>query len=141
MNESELIRAGGGIVWRPDGHGSIEVLVVHRPRYDDWSFPKGKADPTDADDLATALREVTEETGLVCRAGTELEPVRYVDRKGRPKVVRYWLMVPVAGELTVNEEVDAMEWVAPRHAVEILSYEHDRHLCDTLIGLDPALLH
>ena len=75
------------------------------------------------------------------RAGTELEPVRYVDRKGRPKVVRYWLMAPVAGELTVNDEVDAMEWVSPRRAAETLSYAHDRHLCDTLIGMDPAVLH
>lgn len=135
-----LVRAGGGVVWRRGGDEALELLIVHRPRYGDWSFPKGKVDDGDADDLATALREVWEETGLRCTAGPELPSVRYTDRKGRPKVVRYWAMSVMAGELTANDEVDAMEWVSPTVAAQRLSYEHDQRLADS-IDANPAMVH
>jgi 8-oxo-dGTP diphosphatase len=136
---NKVVRAAGGVVWRNDpdrtdpAPSTLQVLVVHRPRYDDWSFPKGKMDPDEESEEITALREVVEETGLQCRLGAELPSVAYRDRFGRPKTVRYWLMEPVAGELTVNDEVDQFRWVAPVGAIEILSYQRDR---DLLAGWD-----
>src|SRR5205823_11775473 len=87
-----VVRAAGGLVVRNAG-GEPQVLLVHRPKYDDWSLPKGKADPGETDE-ETAAREVEEETGLRCRLGVELPAVEYHDRYGRPKRVRYWLMEP-----------------------------------------------
>src|SRR5205807_7477574 len=93
---SELVRAAGGVVvqWRDDG--KLEVLLVHRPAYNDWSLPKGKAHEGESDEDC-ALREVKEETGVRCELGPEVDSTSYVDGKGRPKLVRYWLMWPVAG--------------------------------------------
>ena len=93
-----MIEAAGGVVWRRGSKGSLKVLLVHRPRYDDWSLPKGKLDPGESHRHA-ALREVEEETGLRCKLGEELPEVRYEDRKGRAKRVRYWSMEPVDGDL------------------------------------------
>lgn len=120
---SEVVRAAGGAVWRPGGDG-VEVLLVHRPKYDDWSLPKGKADPGE-DDLDCARREVEEETGLVCQAGAELGSVEYIDRYGRPKVVRYWAMRPMSGDFAPNHEVDAVRWVGLDDATGLLTYPHD----------------
>lgn len=125
---ADLVRAGGGIVRRDDG----AVLLVHRPRYDDWSFPKGKCDPGEGF-LDAAVREVVEETGLEVRAGGPVGEVRYVDHKGRPKVVRYWAMAPVGGAFEPNDEVDEIAWLAPAAARERLSYGHDRDLLDRVI--------
>jgi 8-oxo-dGTP diphosphatase len=116
------VHAAGGLVVR-DGR----VAVVHRPKYDDWSFPKGKLDPGEGFEEA-ALREVEEETGLRCRLGRELSSSRYVDAKGRPKLVRYWEMTPVDGEFTPQDEVDELRWLSPGEAGELLSYERDREL-------------
>lgn len=118
------IEAAGGVVIR-DG----KVAVVHRDRYDDWSLPKGKLDKGESFEQA-AMREVLEETGLQVELGEELEPVSYVDQKGRPKVVRYWLMEVVGGEFQANDEVDELRWLAPGDAVELLSYPHDRELVE-----------
>ena len=99
---------------------------MHRPRYDDWSLPKGKLDPGESWEDA-ALREVDEEVGLRCRLGAELPPVAYTDHKGRAKVVRYWLMEPEddAARFTPNDEVDEMRWVDVDAAAGLLSYPHD----------------
>ena len=125
MSEPE-VAAAGGVVLR-DGADGPEVAVVHRPKYDDWSLPKGKLDPGE-DWPQAALREVEEETGLRCELGRELEPVRYRDGKGRDKLVRWWRMRPLGGEFTANDEVDELRWVNPRAAGELLDYEHDRDL-------------
>ena len=118
-----LIRAAGGVVVRGAGAG-VEVLLVHRPRYDDWTFPKGKMRPGEADD-ACALREVEEETGLRCELGEELAQTLYLDAAGRSKRVRYWRMRPVGGELAFRNEVDKALWVSPERARRVLSYERD----------------
>ncbi len=82
--------AAGAVLWRRT-HGSTEVALVHRPKYDDWSFPKGKLDPGETHEQA-AIREVEEETACRGELGTELVSTSYVDAKGRPKTVRYWSM-------------------------------------------------
>ena len=125
--EAAEVKASGGVVWRP-GEGGVEIVIVHRPRYDDWSLPKGKLDKGETWEEA-ALREVEEEVGLRCRLGAELEPVTYHDRKGRLKAVRYWLMEPEGdGEFEPNDEVDEMRWLSPADAVAVLSYPHDKAL-------------
>jgi 8-oxo-dGTP diphosphatase len=125
--EAAEVKASGGVVWRR-GERGVEVVVVHRPRYDDWSLPKGKLDPGEGWEQA-ALREVEEEVGLRCRLGGELPPVGYTDHKGRAKVVRYWLMEPEGGPaFEPNEEVDEMRWLTPGEAAGTLSYPHDGEL-------------
>lgn len=136
-----VVRAAGGLVVRP-ALGGHQVLLVHRPRYDDWSFPKGKRDGDETDDQ-TALREVAEETGLRCTLGPELAEVRYHDNRGRPKVVRYWLMTPdddaphhhhhrAPGAPGAIEEVDEVRWCTVDDAARLLTYDHDRRLLEHL---------
>ena len=107
------------------------MLVVHRPQYDDWSFPKGKAEPGESDE-ACALREVEEETGLVCSLGEELPATEYTDSRGRAKRVRYWRMDPVGGELAFRHEVDDARWVTLDTARSLLSYRRDSELLAAL---------
>jgi 8-oxo-dGTP diphosphatase len=114
----------------------MEVLLVHRPRYDDWTFPKGKASGGESD-VETATREVEEETGLQGSLGAELPSSSYRDRHGRQKQVRYWTMRPEAGEFQAGHEVDEVRWVPERTASELLTYERDR---DVLQGLPPPVL-
>ena len=132
------VRAAGGVVWRRDGTGLLEILLVHRPRYDDWSLPKGKCDDSESDEDC-ALREVEEETGLTVRLGSELPSTRYRDSKGRPKTVRYWAMEPVSGdnEFTPNAEVDAIRWLPVPEAMKLLSYDHDRPIVEALHPTQP----
>jgi 8-oxo-dGTP diphosphatase len=125
-----VIRAAGGLVVR-DGAGGLEVLVVHRPKYDDWSFPKGKAERGECDEDC-ALREVEEETGLVCALEEELPSTAYHDSSGRQKRVRYWRMRPVRGRVELLHEVDEARWVSPGEARRLLSYDRDRTLVDSL---------
>ena len=124
------MRAAGGLVVR-DVEGGCEVLLVHRPRYDDWTFPKGKVDPGESDEAA-ARREVEEETGLRCVLERELSSTRYIDGRGRPKVVRYWLMRVVDGDFAANDEVDQIAWLTLTGARAMLSYERDRELAQNL---------
>jgi 8-oxo-dGTP diphosphatase len=118
------------VVHRP-GHNGSEVLLVHRPRYDDWTFPKGKLLEGEAEDRA-ALREVLEETGLRCRLGSLLGSERYRDRHGRIKVVRYWLMTPIDGAFRPSSEVDRSEWLPAEEARSRLTYPRDRELLSAL---------
>jgi 8-oxo-dGTP pyrophosphatase MutT (NUDIX family) len=129
---AKRVEAAGGVVQRV-GDGVEEVVVVHRPRYDDWSLPKGKLDPGESHEQA-ALREVEEETGLRCELVRELTPRGYIDHKGRPKRVRWWLMRRIEGEFRPNEEVDELRWLPLPQAVELLDYEHDRLLLGELVG-------
>jgi 8-oxo-dGTP diphosphatase len=131
-SEEHVVRAAGGLVLRPAAGGTgTEIALVHRPKYDDWTFPKGKLDPGETDEQA-AVREVAEETGLDARLDRELPDVRYRDASGRDKVVRYWTMTPTGGEFRPNREVDELRWVPPDEAATLLTYDHDRALLDEL---------
>lgn len=132
----EVVRAGGGLVVRGavagDGTDRREVAVVHRPRYDDWSLPKGKLEKGEAW-ADGAHREVWEETGLRCEVGAEIARVAYRDRKRRPKVVRYWQMTPIDGAFEPNDEVDELRWVGLDEAAVLLTYPHDRRVPGLLV--------
>jgi len=133
---SQPVRAAGGIVLRGEG-GDRSVALVHRPRYGDWSFPKGKLE--DGEDEATAaLREVEEETGLRCHLGPVVGAVTYKDRRGRPKVVRYFQMDADGGAFAPNREVDELRWVPVEDAARWLSYAHDRRLLRRVVGGTPG---
>jgi 8-oxo-dGTP diphosphatase len=124
------VEAAGGVVVRDDGR----VAVVHRPKYDDWSLPKGKLEAGESWEDA-ALREVHEETGIRAELQDELAEDRYTDHRGRPKTVRWWRMRPVEDTgLTPDDEVDELRWVTPGEAADLLSYPHDRALVDGLRG-------
>ena len=137
---SQPVRAAGGIVLRGEGPDR-SVALVHRPRYDDWSFPKGRLD-ADEDEATAALREVEEETGLRCRLGPSVGAVTYRDRRGRAKVVRYFRMDADGGGFTPNREVDELRWVPIEDAARLLSYAHDRSLLrQVLAGLPASALY
>jgi 8-oxo-dGTP pyrophosphatase MutT (NUDIX family) len=127
------VHAGGGAVWR-ERDGALEVLLVHRPRYADWTLPKGKLDVGE-NHLQAALREVHEETALVCAPGPELATTRYVDSLGRSKLVRYWAMTVERDDgFAPNDEVDELRWVALPAAAEMLSYRRDVEVLRSLPG-------
>ena len=125
-----VVRAAGGVVRRRSKNGRTDYALVHRPRYDDWSLPKGKLDPGETDEEA-AQREVEEETGVRANLLTELSSTRYPDRKGRQKQVRYWLMEPANGKapkFRPTSEVDEVRWCSVDEAGKLLDHEHDRKL-------------
>jgi 8-oxo-dGTP diphosphatase len=123
---AEIVRAAGGLVVRRQS-GQLEIAVVHRPVHQDWSYPKGKLEEGETFEDA-AQREVLEETGLICRLVRFVGHTDYIDRKGRPKVVAYWVMAAEAGTFSPNEEVDELRWVDVEGAGLLLSYERDREL-------------
>jgi 8-oxo-dGTP diphosphatase len=123
------VLAAGGLVWRYGPDDSAVIAVVHRPRYDDWSLPKGKLDKGESFEQA-AVREVREEMGATCRVGGELPPTTYRDHKGRLKLVRYWLMEALTVDFERNNEVDELRWLTPQDALALLTYERDRALVD-----------
>ena len=121
---SAEVRAAGGVVLDPEGR----VVLVHRPRYDDWTLPKGKLDRGESFEDA-ALREVEEETGLRCRLVRELPSSEYLDPKGRSKLVRYWLMeVEHDPGFVLNDEVDELRWVPVEEAPALLTYPRDAEI-------------
>jgi 8-oxo-dGTP pyrophosphatase MutT (NUDIX family) len=119
-----MSQSAGGVIWRVAQRGHVEVLVVHRPRHRDWSLPKGKRLPGESA-LDCALREVHEETGLICAAGDELPAATYLDRKGRDRRVRYWSMQALGGSFRKNDEVDQVRWLHVARVRGLLTYDHD----------------
>ncbi len=133
------ILAAGAVLWLPGrekkkgkGLRRPRIAVIHRPKYDDWSLPKGKLDPGESMTQA-ALREVEEETGMRCVLGAEL-PAQHYLAQGRPKEVRYWAAVPTGGAFTPNREVDRLEWLSARKARARLTHDRDRLLVDALLA-------
>jgi 8-oxo-dGTP diphosphatase len=130
--DEATVRAAGGVVWR-SVEGAVEVVVVHRPRYDDWSLPKGKLERGESFEDA-AVREVEEETGIIAELGDELPVITYWDRNGRPKVVRYWAMTPRrATPFVANHEVDDVRWQAVDEARAKLTYDTDVETLDAFV--------
>jgi 8-oxo-dGTP pyrophosphatase MutT (NUDIX family) len=129
LSSAGVVQAAGGVVSRRGDGGRPEVLLVHRPRYDDWGFPKGKLEPGETHEQA-AVREVEEETGLRCALGRELPSTSYNDSKGRPKTVRYWAMQPLEGAFRPHHEVDEARWLPCDGARKLLSHRHDREVLD-----------
>lgn len=123
-------------MWRRGPAGAIELLLVHRPEYGDWSFPKGKCEPSEPCSTC-AQREVEEETGQRGVLGAELASTAYVDGRGRQKSVRYWAMTADDSEGTDfvgNDEVDEIRWLVLDEARALLSYERDRMVLDSFVG-------
>jgi 8-oxo-dGTP pyrophosphatase MutT (NUDIX family) len=131
---TEVVQAAGGLVVRRHD-GVLELVVVHRPVHEDWSFPKGKLEPGEGFEEA-ALREVREETGLSCRLLRFIGHTDYIDRKGRPKAVAYWVMEAIGGFFTPNAEVDELLWLDLEQAGRTLSYPRDRELVAVLMAAD-----
>lgn len=129
-----VVLAAGGVIWRRTGVGGIEVVLVHRARYDDWSLPKGKLDHGETDEEA-ARREVEEETTLTVALGPELPSTTYLDRSGKHKRVRYWAMTAVSGSPQGAHEVDRADWVPLEEAVERITYERDAAVLAALPGV------
>lgn len=128
QNEVGEVRAAGCVVRRTGPLGEVEILLIHRPAYDDWTMPKGKVEEGETDEDC-AIREVEEETALRCRLGDELPRVRWRDRFDRPKVARYWLAEPVDDTpARPQNEVDSVEWMEVPAAIERLTYERDADL-------------
>jgi 8-oxo-dGTP pyrophosphatase MutT (NUDIX family) len=125
---ADQVQAAGGVLWRRAGE-QLEIAVIHRPRYDDWSLPKGKLDDGESFEQA-AVREIEEETGFRGELGPYLDDAHYEDRKGRPKVVRYWAVAGSDGEFKPNDEVDELRWVSADEARAMLSYDFDRELVE-----------
>jgi 8-oxo-(d)GTP phosphatase len=129
------VRAAGGAVLRAGPGRQLEVLLVHRPGHRDWTLPKGKVEPGEAEEDC-ALREVNEETGLECLLGPELGTSQYRDRRGREKGVRYWAMTALDGGFVANDEVDEVRWMSLPAAGRQLSYPGDRAILE---AIEPAL--
>jgi 8-oxo-dGTP pyrophosphatase MutT (NUDIX family) len=131
---TEIVQAAGGLIVRRQ-QATLEVVVVHRPAHEDWSFPKGKLEPGETFELA-ALREVREETGMACRLVRFIGHTEYVDRKGRPKAVAYWVMAAEGGFFTPNEEVDELRWLTLDDAAARVTYPRDRELIAVILAAD-----
>lgn len=148
MATERIITAAGGVVWRkrtgPGSNGvAIEVLLVHRPKYDDWTLPKGKAEAGES--LAeTAVREIVEEAGLRVRLGLPLTRIEY-EVTGGTKQVDYWCARAVGSADTsgfaANHEVDELRWVRLAKAPESLTFAHDRDVLDAFRSARDAGWH
>ena len=133
--DDDVVAAAGGVIWQIARPGDdVEVVLVHRPHYDDWTLPKGKLDPGESYESA-ALREVTEETGLTCRLGPQLPSTSYVDKNGRRKLVRYWAMIVIAGSVGGQHEVDDARFFSLSRARLQLTYPRDVEVVDAVEAL------
>jgi 8-oxo-dGTP diphosphatase len=132
--EPSLIPAAGGALWRTGAGGVLETALVHRPKYDDWSLPKGKLDAGEHP-LMAAVREVGEETGLQVAVGRRSVQTRYVHRHG-PKRVDYWVMAAVGGDFVPNGEVDQLRWLTIPEASALVTHDHDRMVLEDLARTD-----
>jgi 8-oxo-dGTP diphosphatase len=122
-----LIQAAGCVLWRRSSAHQLQLALVYRPKWADWSWPKGKLKRGETHEEA-ARREVLEETGHTCRLGAELPSARYIDHQDRPKEVRYWAAEATGGAFEPNEEVSDLVWLTPDEAPERLTHERDRGL-------------
>lgn len=127
----DLIRAAGGVVFRYSRRGRFRVALVYREARGDWTFPKGKLDDGETFEAA-ALREVLEETGMTATVRRFVGTTNYTHRKGKPKIVAYYLMEYASGEFEPNDEVDVLRWVELDEAKELLTWERDQELVDLL---------
>ena len=132
--DQDPVYAAGCVLWRraASEDGGLEIGLVHRPKYDDWSHPKGKLKRGEGA-LAGAVREVAEETGMDCRPGAPLPTAHYL-ANGRRKQVRYWAAEACAGRFRPNREVDRLVWLSPAEARSRLTHERDRPLVDALLA-------
>lgn len=131
---SDLIRAAGGIVVRFVPGGRVEVACIYREARGDWTFPKGKLDAGETFEQA-ALREVLEETGMSCEVVRFVGTTNYTHRKGKPKIVAYYLMSVSEGEFTPNEEVDVLVWLPLEQVRAHLTWDRDQELFDLLVTM------
>ncbi|MDP8971475.1 MAG: NUDIX hydrolase [Actinomycetota bacterium] len=134
----DVVRGAGGVLWRrAEPGGELQVAVIHRPRYDDWTLPKGKLDASETE-LEAALREVREETGYRARPGRQLGHVQYLQTKQgrtRPKIVRYWAMEALDGAFSPGPEVDQLRWLPPSDAEPLLTYDRERDVLARFVRL------
>ena len=136
--KGQVIRAAGGVLYRRRPDGALEVAVIHRPRYDDWTLPKGKVDRGETIHQA-AEREVEEETGFKVKRGRGIAQSSYRDRHGRMKIVDYFFMTPVGGRFQPNDEVDEMRWLPLEEALALLTHDRDREMLATVMPHAPPL--
>jgi 8-oxo-dGTP diphosphatase len=134
-DETDVIMASGAVLWRRNSEGEVEIAIVHRPSYDDWSLPKGKVEGSEAL-IACAYREVVEETGYKARFGPYLGDTFY-KVNNVPKVVRYWAAQAIAGEEDSfdRSEVDQLAWLPPKKAIETLTIKDDRKIVKRFLKL------
>jgi broad specificity phosphatase PhoE/ADP-ribose pyrophosphatase YjhB (NUDIX family) len=127
MANKTLDLTAGGVVVRQHRKKGLQVLVSHRPRYDDWTLPKGHLE-TGETPLSAALREVQEETGLICFPHEHLGSTQYILPSGKNKHVDYWAMERIGGRFRANSEVDEVRWLSKKQARQLLTYSHDQDL-------------
>lgn len=146
MASERITMAAGGVVWRTSSAGggrkSLEVLTIHRPAYDDWTFPKGKQDPGETLQ-ATAVREIAEETGVRVRLGLPIAELSY-PISGGTKSVAYWCARVVGDSdepFVPNKEVDEIRWTSLRGAHDLMTYQHDRTVLETFAALADKRAH
>jgi 8-oxo-dGTP diphosphatase len=130
-----LIRAAGALLWRENSELKIEIALIHRPRYDDWSLPKGKIEEGESS-LRCAFREVLEETGITPQFGRELGSVEYKEPAGL-KRVKYWAAKALTDDFLANEEVDEIKWLEPVDALAFATHESDRTIIENFLAQEP----
>ncbi|MGB8942208.1 MAG: NUDIX hydrolase [Streptomyces sp.] len=134
MADTSVVLAAGCVLWRRSSSGAgVELALVYRPKWADWSHPKGKLKRGE-DARDGALREVLEETGMACDLGPELPTAFYIDGQGRPKEVRYWAAEAAGGTFVPNAEVSRLVWLPPVEASELVTRERDAALISDFVA-------